>query len=135
MDVNELPAPLRHEVREVERCFGGRADLVVPGVLLTLSALVRGVPVALSVDLACYPAAPPTVGVAAGWYWIHEDASIRQDRQVEGLRSIDGWNRTLGLAAPLRELEQLFRERPPQRQLDSSRVFASLLRWLTRRVR
>lgn len=134
MDLTGLNDALRRDLEQLERLFEASAETLVPGVALAVTATVRGVPLVLTLDLDRYPGEPPVIIVADGWYWIHEDAHIGDDRQLVGLRTLSKWNRTLGLVAPLRELEVLFRERPPQQQFDPADAFRRFLGWLQGRV-
>lgn len=105
--MSELPETLRREVEDLPRHYQLRHRTVRGRVIFDLQ--VRGVPVTMSLDPAGYPAEPPDVELAAGWTW--EGAN---GRKIDSLESQVRWNRTLGLAAVLRELKQRFIETPPR---------------------
>ncbi len=134
MDLRQLPPALRRELVELQRSFGGRVEIVVPGVALVVRLRLRGAPLTLETDLDTWPDEAPTLTLDAGWFWVHEEARLSSNRKVVGLRTIDGWNRTLGLAAPLRELDSLFRQRPPRRRVRLSRLLADAAAKAFRRV-
>ncbi len=104
--MSRLPAALEQEVEELGQ-FEIRHTTVADQVILT--AEVRGVPVALILDQDAYPARPPKLEITREW------TRGRRGRPIRGLESQEHWNRTLGIGALLRELDQRFREEPPQR--------------------
>ncbi len=106
MTMSYLPASLEQEIEELGH-FELRHTKVADQVILT--AEVRGVPVALYLDTDTYPAQPPRLEIAREW------TRGRRGSPIRGLESQEQWNRTLGLGALLRELEQRFVDDPPRR--------------------
>jgi hypothetical protein len=105
-DAGRLPAALEQEIEELGR-FRIRPTKVADRVILTTE--VRGVPVVITLDIDDYPARPPHLEIAREW------TGGRRGRPIDGLESQSHWNRTLGIGALLRELEQRFVDDPPRR--------------------
>lgn len=118
--MSRLPEDLAREVADLGR-FELRHTTVVDQVILT--AQVRGVPVEMRLDQDTYPAEPPVMALAKGWAW---------GRRIEGLRSLQHWNRTLGMGTLLRELEQQFSEDPPRRSRKEGGLLDRFRAWLAR---
>ncbi len=119
-----LPAALETEIEDL-RQFGLRHTAVADQVIL--AAEVRGVPVVLYLDRDTYPAEPPRLEIAREW--------LRSDRgrPIRGLACQEQWNRTLGIGALLRELEQRFVQEPPRRKPEPgglTRLLRSAWDWL-----
>ncbi len=112
MTTSRLPSALRHEIEELGQ-FGVRHTAVSDQVIL--AAEVRGVSVVIYVDRDTYPGEPPRLEIAREWL------QSRRGRPIRGLESQQQWNRTLGIGALLRELEQRFAEEPPRRPQKASR--------------
>ncbi len=106
MAVSGLPAALAREIEDDLGRFGVRHAAAADQVILT--AEVRGVPVVLYLD-ETYPAIPPRLELSTEWSW-------RGGRRIRGLGSQERWNRTLGVGALLRELEQRFIDEPPTKR-------------------
>ncbi len=130
--MSRLPSALAQEIEDLGH-FEVRHTRVADQVILT--AEVRGVPVALYLDTDTYPAQPPRLEIAREW------TRGRRGRPIHGLASQEQWNRTLGLGALLRELEQRFVDEPPKRPsrrrgglLRAARAFFDWLKGLFRRL-
>ena len=76
MDLRQLPPALRRELVELQRSFGGRVEIVVPGVALVVRLRLRGAPLTLETDLDTWPDEAPTLTLDAGWFWVHEEARL-----------------------------------------------------------
>ena len=127
MAVIELPDAVRREIADLPR-FEIQPSAVLDEVVLT--AKVWGVPVAMYLSAATYPAESPRIELLRGWSWSRRE-NIDRRRRIRGLECQLRWNRTLGIGAPLRELEVLFREQPPRRkQVAKRREGRSLLQTL-----
>ncbi len=120
-----LPAALEDEIEDL-RQYGLRHTAVADQVIL--AAEVRGVPVVLYLDLDTYPAQPPRLEFAREWL------RSKRGRTIQGLDSQEHWNRTLGVGALLRELEQRFTEEPPRRKSKHGagpiRLLRSIFDWV-----
>lgn len=111
----ELPSVLRKEIEslrnfQIQPFQDPVADQVKDHV--TLAARVRRVPVWIRLDPASYPFHPPELFLAENWSWGSISAFERQ-RRIGGLSTQVRWNRTLGLATLLRDLELAFGREPP----------------------
>ena len=126
-----LPFALEREIEDLRR-FRVRHTAVADQVIL--AAEVRGVPVVLQLDQDTYPSEPPRLEIAGEW------SRSGRGRLIRGLESQEHWNRTLGIGALLRELEQRFLDDPPKRRskrggpVAAAQAVAEWLRDLGRRL-
>lgn len=124
--MSRLPSALVQEIEDLQQ-FGLRHTSVADQVIL--AAEVRGVPVVLYLDRDTYPAEPPRLEIAREWL------GRERGRPIRGLACQEEWNRTLGLGALLRELEQRFIEEPPPRRPKRSGGLMAALRSMVAWVR
>lgn len=129
--MSRTSSALEQELRELGR-FAIRHTAVADQIILT--AMVRSVPIVLYLDADTYPAVPPRMELSGQWSW------GRGGPQIEGLHSLDNWNRTLGIGTLLRELEKAFSAEPPRRRRIApgegflARLWQSIFGWLRREV-
>ncbi len=130
-----LEGALGQELAELPGHYQIQHRAVMDQVILT--ARVRSVPVMLYLDTKVYPFEPPRLELAAGWRW--DRPGYGRGRKIRGLDCLERWNRTLGIAAILRELEMHFREEPPARSRRAERAdrdedrfpaFRALVNWV-----
>lgn len=110
MSATRFDETIRAELTQLEGPFGPlRIDTAANGDL-RIEARVRGLRVRLEIDPLEYPTLPPALFVAQRRVW---HPVVGEGGRITDLRSLGEWNRTLGLASVLQELQILFTDEPP----------------------
>ena len=112
MDDGELPKQLN----EVHRIWPETMEhMLLLHTAMELRLHLRGVFLCVQVPYSTWPGQPPSLTVT-DMPWVHPN--ILPSGRITRLDGQRDWNRTVTLADLLRELEQRFMERPPQKRFQ-----------------